>query len=53
MKKPKNPVKVSVILDKGDVDALDRIVKKEGYHGKSEILRLLAKRFIKRYMESS
>ncbi|MCI4455786.1 MAG: ribbon-helix-helix protein, CopG family [Sulfolobus sp.] len=42
MKKVRKPAKVSVILDKEEVEALDRIVKKGGYRGKSTILRALA-----------
>lgn len=53
MKKVRKPVKVSVILDKEEVEALDKIVKKEGYRGKSTILRALAKRFIKRHLDNS
>ena len=53
MKKVRKPVKVTVVLDKEEVEALDKIVKKEGYRGKSTILRALANRFIKRHLDNS
>jgi len=53
MKKVRKPAKVTVVLEKEKVEALDNIVKKEGYRGKSTILRALANRFIKRHLDNS